>query len=135
MRLALGLYTELTASSPVPAFRRVLSVIYRPVFSYLYNNPGLKMSLYQSVAMMKHIDNSSPEMNLLLSSLARIDGFGYFREELCGLVADRLADGSLSRVRARRIWDALSLYLGMSDSYNMSIRLALDYALREVSGV
>lgn len=71
MRIALGLYTELTASSPVPAFRRALSVIYKPVLSYLYNNPGLKMSLYQSTAMMKYIDNSSPEMNLLISSLAK----------------------------------------------------------------
>lgn len=69
--MALGLYTELTASSPVPAFRRALSVIYTPVLSYLYNTPGLKMSLYQSTAMMKHIDNSSPEMNLLIASLAR----------------------------------------------------------------
>lgn len=92
------------------------------------------LSVYSS-ALLEGRMLPNDEMEKLLSSLARIDGFGYFREELCGLVADRLADGSLSRVRARRIWDALSLYLGMSDSYNMSIRLALDYALREVSGV
>ena len=92
------------------------------------------LSAYSSVLLEGRM-LPNDEMEKLLSSLARIDGFGYFREELCGLVADRLADGSLSRVRARRIWDALSLYLGMSDSYNMSIRLALDYALREVSGV
>ncbi len=72
MRIALGLYTELSTSSPVPAFRRALSVVYRPVFSYLYNNPGVRMSLYQSSAMIKHIDsNGAPEVNLLIASLAK----------------------------------------------------------------
>ena len=72
MRLALGIYTEMSASAPVPAFRRALALIYRPVFSYLYNNPGLKMSLYQSAAMIRHIDNSGyTEVNFLLASLAK----------------------------------------------------------------
>ncbi len=72
MRLALGLYTEMAQSTPAPAFRRALALIYRPVFSYLYNNPGLKMSLYQSAAMIRHIDSSgATEVNFLLASLAK----------------------------------------------------------------
>ena len=59
-------------STPAPAFRRALALIYRPVFSYLYNNPGLKMSLYQSAAMIRHIDSSGcTEVNFLLASLAK----------------------------------------------------------------
>ena len=72
MRLALGIYTEMAQSTPAPAFRRALALIYRPVFSYLYNNPGLKMSLYQSAAMIRHIDSSgATEVNFLLASLAK----------------------------------------------------------------
>ena len=72
MRLALGIYTEMSMSTPAPAFRRALALIYRPVFSYLYNNPGLKMSLYQSAAMIRHIDSSGcTEVNFLLASLAK----------------------------------------------------------------
>ena len=72
MKLALGMYTEMSQSTPVPAFKRALSLIYRPVLSYLYNNPGVKMSLYQSAAMIKHIDSSSsPEVNMLIASLSK----------------------------------------------------------------
>ncbi len=72
MRFALGMYTEMSPSTPVPAFKRALSLIYRPVLSYLYNNPGMKMSLYQSAAMIKHIDSSSsPEVNMLIASLSK----------------------------------------------------------------
>lgn len=72
MRFALGMYTEMSPSTPVPAFKRALSLIYRPVLSYLYNNPGRKMSLYQSAAMIKHIDSSSsPEVNMLIASLSK----------------------------------------------------------------
>ena len=62
----------MSPSTPVPAFKRALSLIYRPVLSYLYNNPGMKMSLYQSAAMIKHIDSSSsPEVNMLIASLSK----------------------------------------------------------------
>ena len=72
MRFALGMYTEMSPSTPVPAFRRALSLLYRPVLSYLYNNPGRKMSLYQSSAMIRHIDSSSsPEVNMLIASLSK----------------------------------------------------------------
>ena len=72
MRFALGMYTEMSPSTPVPAFRRALSLLYRPVLSYLYNNPGKKMALYQSSAMIRHIDSSSsPEVNMLIASLSK----------------------------------------------------------------
>ena len=66
------MYTEMSLSTPAPAFKRALSLIYRPVLSYLYNNPGRKMSLYQSSAMIRHIDSSSsPEVNMLIASLSK----------------------------------------------------------------
>ena len=71
MRIALGIYTEISSSSPVPAFSRALSLVYKPVLSFMYNNPSLKLSLYQSVAMMKYLSSSCREVNLLISSLAK----------------------------------------------------------------
>lgn len=73
MRISLGLYTEISSSSPVPAFSRALSLVYKPVFSHMYNNPGLRLSLYQSVAMMKYLASSCREVNMLISSLAKRD--------------------------------------------------------------
>ena len=72
MRIALGIYTGMSVSTPSSTFQRAVSLVYRPVLSYLYNNPGVKMSLYQSASMMKHIDNTgATEFNMLIASLAK----------------------------------------------------------------
>ena len=75
------------------------------------------------------------DLSKMLASLSRIDGFEHFRQELYAIVTRRLEEGTLMRTDAKRIWNSLSRYLMMADSYNMSIRLALDYALREVADV
>lgn len=71
MKLAFGLYTEMSLSTPESTYNRALSLVYKPVLTYLYNNPGNSLSLYQSVAMMKYLDSSFPEVNMLISSLAK----------------------------------------------------------------
>ncbi len=71
MRIALGIYTEMSLSSPLGAYQRALTLVYKPVLSFMYNNPGVKLSLYQSTAMMKHLASACPEVNLLISSLAK----------------------------------------------------------------
>ena len=71
MSIALGMYTELSASSPSAAYSRVLSLVYKPVLSYLYNNSGLKFSIYQSAAVMKYLSQSCPEVNMLIAALAK----------------------------------------------------------------
>ena len=71
MRIALGIYTEMSASTPAAAFSRALTLVYKPVLSFMYNNPGIKLSLYQSSAMIKHIASSCPEVNILIASLAK----------------------------------------------------------------
>lgn len=71
MKVALGIYTEISQSSPLSAYSRVLTLVYRPVLSYMYNNPGAKLSLYQSAAMIKHLAASYPEVNMLVSLLTK----------------------------------------------------------------
>ena len=65
------MYTELAGSSPSAAFSRVISLVYKPVLSFLYNNPGTKFSMYQSAAVMKYLSQSYPEVNMLIAALAK----------------------------------------------------------------
>ncbi|MGN1163914.1 MAG: hypothetical protein ACI4S4_03805 [Candidatus Ornithospirochaeta sp.] len=70
MKLSLGLYTQLY-SPPASLFDKTLVLVYEPVLSYLYNNPGHRLSLYQSSQMMKHIQRERPEYRSLISTLCR----------------------------------------------------------------
>ena len=40
----------------------------------MYNNPGVRLSLYQSSAMIKHLAAACPEVNMLISLLAKRGG-------------------------------------------------------------
>lgn len=71
MKLALGIYTEISESSPVPVFDRALSLMYEPVLYYIYNKPNQKISLYQSSAMMRHITKQRPEFKSLIATAAK----------------------------------------------------------------
>ena len=71
MRIALGIYTEISSSSPLKAFSRASELVYKPVLSHMYNNPGTKLSFYQSAAMIKYLAAVSPEVNMLIASLAK----------------------------------------------------------------
>ena len=71
MSIAFGMYTEVSASSPSQVFERMLSIVYKPVLSFRYNYPGKRLSMYQSVAMLKYLSQYCPEMNMLVSALAK----------------------------------------------------------------
>ena len=73
---------------------------------------------------------SIEEENALFSSVEKMSGYGYFRRRVASAVEARLC--RMPPGRARRIWTSLSTALYRSDTYNMSIRTALDLALREV---
>ncbi len=71
MKLALGIYTEISSSSPMPVFDRALSLMYEPLLYFLFNNPNYRISLYQSAAMMRHINKQRPEFRSLISAAAK----------------------------------------------------------------
>ncbi len=70
MKVALGLYTTLY-SAPSSLFDRTLSLVYEPIFSYLYNNCGNHLFLYQSSQMMKYIKRERTEYKTLLGMLMK----------------------------------------------------------------
>ncbi len=66
MKVALGLYTTLY-SAPSALFDKTLSLIYEPIFSYLYNKGGNHLALYQSSEMLKYIKRERQEYKTLIS--------------------------------------------------------------------
>jgi Glycosyl hydrolase family 57. len=52
-------------------FNRALSFIFKPVLTHLYNNKEYSLSVYQPTAVMKFFQQKYPEVNLLISSLAK----------------------------------------------------------------
>lgn len=71
MKLTLGIYTEISQSSPVPVFERALGTVYESLISYLYSRPGYRISMYQSAAMMKYIREIKPEYRSIFNILAK----------------------------------------------------------------
>ena len=71
MKLVLGLYTQTSAALPPAVFKRAIGCIIKPVFTYVYNNKDVAISVSLSSAMIKYMAQNSPEMNLLISSLAK----------------------------------------------------------------
>lgn len=71
MKLVLGLYTQTSAALPPAVFKRAIGCIIKPVFTYVYNNKDIAISVSLSSAMIKYMAQNSPEMNLLISTLAK----------------------------------------------------------------
>lgn len=71
MKIALGMYTTLSSCTPAPAFKRALSLIYKPVLKMLYESEDLKFALYQSADVMRYFQSNNSEVNMLISTLAK----------------------------------------------------------------
>ena len=71
MKLSLGLYTQTSQALPPAVFKRALGCIIKPVFTYVYNTEGVTLSAALSSAMIKYMAQNTPEVNLLISTLAK----------------------------------------------------------------
>ena len=99
MKVALGMYTTLSSSTPAPAFKRALSLIYQPVLRMLYNREGVKFNLYQSSGVMKYFEANNPEINMLLSALCKRGDL----EILSGSYSQSIIGLNLPKDRGRQI--------------------------------
>lgn len=70
------------------------------------------------------------EENMIFSGLEKMAGYDYFRLSVADEIEKALR-GNTAPGRIRKAWNVLSEAAMRSDGYNMSIRLALDTALRE----
>jgi len=71
LKLALGLYTQVSSNAPTPVFQRALSCIIKPVFTFIHNNPGARLSYVQTAACISFFSQHYPEVNLLIQNLAK----------------------------------------------------------------
>ena len=93
------MYTTLSSSTPAPAFKRALSLIYQPVLRMLYNREGVKFNLYQSSGVMKYFEANNPEINMLLSALCKRGDL----EILSGSYSQSIIGLNLPKDRGRQI--------------------------------
>ncbi len=70
MKVLLGIYTTLF-SAPSSLFEKTLSLVYEPLFSYLFSKPGNKVFLYQSSQMIKHIRRERKDYTQLMRMLSK----------------------------------------------------------------
>ncbi|MFA5569847.1 MAG: alpha-amylase/4-alpha-glucanotransferase domain-containing protein [Sphaerochaetaceae bacterium] len=71
MALYFGVYSQLSPATPSSLMERALSLAYRPLLTYLYNTPDLKMHLYFSPTTLEWFEHSYPEIGMLLSDLIK----------------------------------------------------------------
>ncbi len=75
------------------------------------------------------------EEEAVFSGLEKLGGYEYFRERVLSRLEGLLRSGCIKGTKAKRIYEAFSSSLLSSDTYNMSMRMALDLAMREVRHV
>lgn len=78
MNFTLGMYTQITQSSPAPAVRRVLSCLISPTLTFLHNNPDCALAFSPCNALIRYLSQYQPEINLLIQSLVKKDRMELF---------------------------------------------------------
>ena len=71
MNFVLGFYTQISSASPASVSTRSLGCILKPLLTYIHDNRDCRLSLALGSALTDYLRRSYPEMNLLISSLAR----------------------------------------------------------------
>ncbi len=88
-------------------------------------------SLYAD-ALLRGRTLPADDIGRIFSDIERISGYGYFRTLVEARIASAVS-GGMDTGRGKRSWRAYSSMMTLADVYNMSIRTALDLALREAA--
>ena len=78
MKLIVGAYSQLSAGTPAPILEKVLAHVYKPLLTYLYKHPPLKLHLYISAFILEWFETNHPEMNMLIADLSKKDQLELF---------------------------------------------------------
>ena len=71
MPLILGAYSQLPPGTPLPILERALSDAYKPVLTYIYKHPELRLHLYLPGTVLEWFEQNHPEMNMLIADLVK----------------------------------------------------------------
>ncbi len=68
-----GAYSQVPPGTPHTILQSLLSGVYKPVLTYIYQNPEIRIHLYLSVTVLEWFEQNHPEMNMLIADLVKKD--------------------------------------------------------------
>ena len=68
-----GAYSQVPPGTPHTILQSLLSEVYKPVLTSIYQNPGMKVHLYLSLTVLEWFEMNHPEMNMLIADLVKKD--------------------------------------------------------------
>ncbi len=99
MTLVVGAYSQLSSGTPLEVLERALVEVYKPLLTYIYNNPELKIHLYLPGPIYEWFELSHPEMNMLIGDLVKKEQVelltGSYQQALLHTVQGRDRSGQL----------------------------------------
>ncbi|AEC01764.1 alpha-amylase/4-alpha-glucanotransferase domain-containing protein [Parasphaerochaeta coccoides] len=67
----IGAYSQIPHGSSPQAFKRVVDCALKPLLTHLYQKPWVRLHLYLSGALLECLDDSYPEINMLIVDLIK----------------------------------------------------------------
>lgn len=118
MPLIVGAYSQLSPGTPLPILERALAEVYKPILTYIYKNPELRIHLYIPGTILEWFEHSHPEMNMLIGDLVKKEqvelATGAFQQAVLHTVQGKDRSGQLEATttfirkrfgkRARTVW-------------------------------
>ncbi len=71
MRVLAGIYSQLPTCTGALVLERVLSCILKPLLTFLYNHPQMRMHVHLTTAEMEWLECNHPEVNMLITDLVK----------------------------------------------------------------
>ena len=71
-KVLIGAYSQIPAGSPSSVLERTLDSVLIPMLTYLHSNNNAVLQLYLSSFLMEWLEKNHPEVNMLITDLARM---------------------------------------------------------------
>jgi hypothetical protein len=71
MPIIVGVYSQLPPGTPPSLLERALGEAYKPILTYIYKNPTLKIHIYLPASILEWFEQNHPEMNMLIADLVK----------------------------------------------------------------
>ncbi|HLW21775.1 MAG TPA: DUF1926 domain-containing protein, partial [Sphaerochaetaceae bacterium] len=90
MPFIVGAYSQLPPGTPLPILERALAEVYKPVLTYIYKHPELKLHFHVPGTVLEWFEQNHPEMNMLIADLVKKDQLellsGSYQEQVLSIL-------------------------------------------------
>ena len=66
-----GAYSQIAPGTPSSIMESLLSEVYKPVLTYIYQHPEMKIHFFLSGAVLEWFELHHPEINMLIADLVK----------------------------------------------------------------